>query len=216
MTKPEMWKAEFERIYRESIKRQGADKLFSWLESNDFFTAPASTKHHLACEGGLCLHSLHVFYRLRKFFQEEGLYNNPYTDETIAIVSLLHDLCKVNMYRAGWKNQKTYDPDKVANADRWQVKHDAAGDFIWETVQTYEYDEKFVFGHGEKSVFIIREFMRLFADEAQAIRFHMGSWQDGDAQWAGACFEKNPLAFFLHVADEAATFLDEAEYGTDQ
>lgn len=211
MTKPETWKQEFQIIYNRCIEREGAKELLQYLESSDFFKAPASTKHHLAIEGGLCLHSIHVYDRLRGLLQYEFEGKTPYSDETVAIVALLHDLCKANTYKAGWKNQKTYDPQKVAAADYYQIKHDNAGDFIWETVPTYEYDEKFVFGHGEKSVFMIREFMRLSIEEAQAIRFHMGSWQDGDAQWAGSCYEKNLLAFYLHVADEAATFLDEVE-----
>lgn len=211
MTKPEMWKAEFEQIWRSSIKRNGSDLLFRKLEETDFFTAPASTKHHLACEGGLCRHSINVYRRLEKFLHDEygEMCQFTYSSETIAIVALLHDICKINTYKVGWKNQKTYDAEKVANADKWQVKHDAAGDFIWETVPTYEYDEKFIYGHGEKSVYMIRDFMGLSIEEAQAIRFHMSGWQDGDAKWAGSCYEQNPLAFYLHVADEAATFLDE-------
>ena len=88
---------------------------------------------------------------------------------------------------------------------------DAGGDFIWETVQAYDIDEKFIFGHREKSVFILQQFMSLSVDEATAIRYHMSSWQDGEARAAGDTFRRNPLAFFLHVADEAATFIDEVD-----
>ena len=113
------------------------------------------------------------------------------------------------LYKLGWKNQKTYDPDKVAAATGYQVKHDAAGDFIWETVPAYTIEDDFVFGHGEKSVYLASKFIVLSDEEAQAIRFHMGAWQDGDKANAGKAFALNPLAFFLHVADEAATYLDE-------
>ena len=99
----------------------------------------------------------------------------------------------------------------MAAASRYSVKHDAAGDFIWETVLGYEIDEQFIFGHGEKSVYLVREFMRLTPEEAQAIRFHMGSWNRDEARNAGDVFAQNPLAFYLHVADEAATFIDEVE-----
>ena len=75
----------------------------------------------------------------------------------------------------------------------------------------YDIDEKFIFGHGEKSVFILQQFMVLSVDEATAIRYHMSSWQEGEARAAGDTFRRNPLAFFLHVADEAATFIDEVD-----
>ena len=99
----------------------------------------------------------------------------------------------------------------MSNAERWQVKHDAAGDFIWETVPTYQFNEDFVYGHGEKSVFLIRDVMKLSIEEAQAIRYHMGAFKPEEAKDYGNASEKNPLVFFLHMADSAATFLDEKE-----
>ena len=211
MTKPEMWKAEFERTFRQNVVRPGAEELLEWLKTTDFFEAPASSKYHLAIPGGLCLHSLHVYDRLCHFLTAEYKGAVPFNGDSITIVSLLHDLCKADFYEKGWKNQKTYDPDKVAAADRWSIKHDGAGDFIWETVPTYQINEQLVYGHGEKSVYLIMKHMELTDEEAQAIRFHMSSWQDGDGKNVGACYEKNPLAFFAHIADEAATFLDEKE-----
>lgn len=202
----------FVYIVTESITRDNTTGLIAWLDMHsDFFEAPASSRHHLAVPGGLCEHSLNVYDRLCRFMSEEYGGICPYTEETIAIVALFHDLCKANMYKPNCRNQKTYDPEKVAAAERWQVKHDAGGDFIWETVQAYEIDEKLIFGHGEKSVFILQQFMSLSADEATAIRYHMSSWQEGEARAAGDTFRRNPLAFFLHVADEAATFIDEVE-----
>lgn len=209
MTKTEMWKAEFERIWRSSILREGADEMLAWLETTDFFTAPASSKYHLAEEGGLCHHCINVYERLKMMLQMEYKDNIPYSDESIAIVALNHDDCKVDFYLPGWKNQKTYDSEKVAMAERWQVKHDAAGDFIWETIPNYQINEKFVFGHGEKSVYLVMQHMKLTDEEAQAIRYHMSGWAEGEAKEASKVFEKNPLAFWLHVADEASTFIDE-------
>ena len=182
------------------------------LDRIGYFRAPASKGHHLARPGGLVEHSINVYDRLMHFiyaeYQDKDI---PYSSETLAIVALLHDLCKVNFYAPGYKNQKTYDPDKVAAAPRGSVKHDPSGDFIWETVPSYTIDEKFVYGHGEKSVYIIRSFMQLSTEEAVAIRFHMGAWNHDEERNAGNAFSKYPLAFFLHVADEAASFLDESE-----
>lgn len=207
-----MSEEKFIEIYNAKIKRPGADKLLDWLRNQDFFTAPASTRYHLSRPGGLVEHSINVYDRLMHFiyaeYQDKDI---PYSSETLAIVALLHDLCKVNFYAPGYKNQKTYDPDKVAAAPRGSVKHDPSGDFIWETVPSYTIDEKFVYGHGEKSVYIIRSFMQLSTEEAVAIRFHMGAWNHDEERNAGNAFSKYPLAFFLHVADEAASFLDESE-----
>lgn len=201
----------FVRIITERITRNNGNALIAWLDGSDFFEAPASSRHHLAVPGGLCDHSLNVYWRLTRLLGTEYGDSCPYTEETIAIVALFHDLCKANMYKPGYRNQKTYDPEKVAAAESWKVKQDGGGAFIWETVPTYEINEKLVFGHGEKSVFILQQFMSLSVDEATAIRYHMSSWQDGEARAAGDTFRRNPLAFFLHVADEAATFIDEVD-----
>ena len=55
-------KEQFLDIYKTNITRDGADKLLDFLENkSDFFTAPASTRFHGACEGGLLRHSLNVY-----------------------------------------------------------------------------------------------------------------------------------------------------------
>ena len=201
---------EFKRTFQREIQRPGADKLLTWLESTDFFTAPASSRHHLAYPGGLAEHSLNVYTWLDALTTSDmGI---PMMDrESVAIVALLHDVCKVRYYDPTWRNQKTYDEGAVAAAPRNLVKHDQGGDFIWETVQGYTVNEQFVYGHGEKSVYLIQKHMELTDEEAVAIRFHMGSWQDGEKANASAAFKNYPLAFWLHVADEAATFLTEKE-----
>ena len=139
---------------------------------------------------------------------------NAEEEETIAIVSLLHDVCKIGIYRKAPKNQKTYDPEKVKQAQRWQVKHDELGDFIWESVIGYEFDDPIPYGHGEKSVYVVSSFMKLSGEESMAIRWHMG-FTDNDfragGQNVGKAFEKYPLALLLHLADLQATYLDEVE-----
>lgn len=213
-------KERFIEIYKENIRRPGAEKLLAWLEKSDFFDAPASTRFHLAYPGGLVEHSVRVYERLLKLCQENaytgGLEDMP-SDETIAICGLLHDICKVGCYKQEPKNQKTYDPQKVAKADKRKVKHDEHGDFIWETIMGYKFDEDFVYGHGEKSVYIASAYMKLTRDEAVAIRFHMGAWKDGEKLDAGKAFERHGLAVMLHIADMMATYLDEVgDDGKDQ
>ena len=75
----------------------------------------------------------------------------------------------------------------------------------------YKFDEDFVYGHGEKSVYIVSAFMKLTREEAVAIRFHMGPWQDGEKQNAGKAFEQCSIAALLHIADMMATYLDEVD-----
>ena len=89
-------KEEFIKIYNENIKREGADKLLQWLESTDFFTCPASTRFHNNFEGGLVDHSVKVYHRLKKIVADEKI---KITDEGIAVVALLHDVCKANIYK---------------------------------------------------------------------------------------------------------------------
>lgn len=184
-----MSKKDFIEIYTGLIHREGADKLLTWLERSDFFTAPASTRFHGAYEGGLCEHSVNVFKRLCDLVDGVSGIEQP-TVETLAIVSLLHDLCKVNFYTIDFRNKKNEQG-------------------VWERVPFYTIDDQFPFGHGDKSVYIVSSFMKLSREEATAIRFHMGAWQEGEARLAGQAFEKYPLAVLLHEADMLATYLDE-------
>lgn len=207
-------KERFLEIYNSNITRPGADKLLAWLETTDFFAAPASTRFHLSRPGGLVEHSIHVFERLRALCDVEAQTNPEFAEpslETMAIIGLLHDVCKVGVYKQEPKNRKTYDAEKVKASKKWEVKHDDLGDFIWETVMGYTYDDRLPYGHGEKSVYIISGFMKLSREEAMAIRWHMGPWQDGEKQEAGTAFGMYPLAALTHIADMQASYLDEAE-----
>ena len=180
---------EFLEIFRTHVTRPGSEKLLDWMDSKtDFFSAPASTRFHGACEGGLCAHSLNVYRVLHGTFFTPG----EDSEETFAICALLHDLCKANFYKKGTRN----------------VKNEATGQ--WEKVPSYSVEDMFPYGHGEKSVFLIERFMKLKVEEAVAIRWHMGGFDDavrgGSFALSGA-FEKYPLAVKLHIADLEATYL---------
>lgn len=141
------YKAEFIRIFSENVSRPGAQQLLDWLATTDFYTAPASTRFHGACECGLVMHSINVYNVLMsRFYTEED------NKESFTLVSLLHDLCKANYYKSGFRN----------------VKNDATGQ--WEKVPSYSVQDAFPFGHGEKSVYLIERFIRLKPVEAIAIR----------------------------------------------
>ena len=186
-------KEEFIDICHRDIRRQGIEDLLAWLEKSDFYTAPASTKYHGCHEGGLLEHSLNVYHYLAKRLKYWG--NNSYNDETIAICALFHDLAKVNLYQKGVKNIKNTDTGK------------------WETIETYQINEKFPCGdHADKSVIILQNYIKLKSDEIMSIAAHMGGWTSavkGGSQFIGKIFETCPLAVHLHLADMEATYLVE-------
>lgn len=190
-------KEEFIQIYREHIRREGAEALLDYLENrSDFFDCPASAKFHGAYAGGLCDHSVNVYHCLKDYLARERvreLYGLEVSDESVAIAALLHDLCKIGCYRAGTRN----------------VKNEATGQ--WEKVPTYFYEDPLPYGHGEKSVYIISGFLKLKREEAMAIRWHMGFSGGEDSRLVGQALEQYPLAFALSVADMEATYFLEGE-----
>lgn len=188
-------KERFVNIFTENIKREGSDKLLDHLcsSASDFFTAPASARYHCAYEGGLCEHSLNVYDCLKAYLERERVkqtYGLNYTDESVAIVALLHDLCKTNVYKPGFRN----------------VKDDNG---VWHKVPSYDFEDKLPYGHGEKSVYIASGFMRLTRDEAFAIRYHMGFSGTEDARNVGEALKLYPLAFALMTADMEASYFME-------
>lgn len=119
--------------------------------------------------------------------KNKDVYNLDFSDESIAVTGLLHDLCKINCYKPGFRN----------------VKDDNG---VWNKVPTYTFDDALPYGHGEKSVYIISGFVRLDRDEAFAIRYHMGFSGNEDKGSVGRSFEMFPLGFALSVADMEATY----------
>lgn len=186
------YKQQFIEIYQQFIHREGADRLLEWLQTTDFFTAPASTRYHCACPEGLVRHSLNVFEVMtEKHFDLE-------TDnmESFALCALLHDICKAQFYKLGSRN----------------VKNEQTGQ--WEKVPFYQIEDQFPYGHGEKSVFLIERFVRLRVDEATAIRWHMGGFDDaakGGNFSISVAYDKYPIAVKLHLSDLEATYLREKE-----
>lgn len=185
---------EFLRIFDEKITREGAAELRAYLTESDFFQAPASMRYHCAYAGGLCEHSINVYRRLLRHVEDEygSDYQKIVPDESIAICGLLHDVCKVNFYRADFRNVKE-------NGE-------------WVKKPYFAREELLPYGHGEKSVYIINGFLRLTREEAVAINWHMGGFDSrvrgGDGSVSEA-FCKFPLALLLHVSDLEATYIDE-------
>lgn len=176
----------FKSIVKSTIHRDGIEKLMDALEFTDFYTAPASTQYHDSVESGLLHHSLKVYSELCK-----DELASRYDKETIAIVSLFHDLCKVGFYTVEMRNKK-----------------DENGK--WIQVPYYTIDDKYPFGHGDKSVDMLRDFMSLSTDEKLAIRWHMGiesNMSYGDSQAMSKVYNEIPLAVILHLADMRASYI---------
>lgn len=170
-----------------SINREGMDKVIEFLEKSDFFTAPASTRFHGAYEGGLAEHSYKV-YEILKYKVENSVIELNIPAESIAIAGLLHDLCKANYYKTDYRNAK----NKLGE---------------WEKVPYYTVDDTIPYGHGEKSVMMLTEYMKLTNEEKYSIRWHMGFSEPKENYGPlGLAFKKYPLALLLHEADLEANY----------
>ena len=188
-------KQKYLAIFNENVHRDGSKELLEWLVKTDFFTAPASTKFHSNCEGGLCLHSINVYNRFKILLDQEFGKDREkiISNESIAIIALLHDVCKIDNYKTEMRNVKV--------------------DGEWVQKPYYTVEDKLPFGHGEKSVYMISGFMKLTREEAMAINWHMGGFDArviGGASWVmSAAFYAYPVAVLCHMADFMATYLDE-------
>ena len=204
---------EFIGLIENNIKRDGVDKLVVWLKNKDTKTAPASGKYHCAYEGGLVEHSLNVYRRLKKLLQLEyprvldGVDNNgvekyketcPYSDETITLVSLLHDISKIGYYEIGERNVKD-EKGNWTKAQFYQAK-DQSKRLLFES-------------HSENSLYMTSKFLKLEYEEELAIRYHMGGFDSSegvvDTKNISAVYAKCPLALLLHTADICCTYIDE-------
>ncbi len=189
------YKQIFLDTYQANITRKGADRLLEWLQSTDFFDAPASTRFHSAYAGGLVEHSVNVY----RTFMKKHFVEGEDDLESVTLCTLLHDICKAGFYEVSYRNKK----------------NDAGQ---WEKVPYYTVNDKFPYGHGEKSVYLIERFMRLKTEEAMAIRWHMGGFDDSAKAGSFAianAYEMFPLAVKIHLSDLEATYLCETRFGEE-
>ncbi len=171
-----------------STERAGIEEVIQFLEKTDFYKAPASTRFHGNFEGGLLEHSMKV-YEILKNNVKNAIVDLNVSDDTLIIVALLHDICKVNYYKVDYRNAKN---------ERGE----------WEKVPYYTVDDTIPYGHGEKSVMMLTEYMKLTGEEKYAIRWHMGFTEPKELyNTIGQAYKKYPLALFLHEADLEATYL---------
>ena len=195
-------KADFIVAYSVNISRKGAPALLDWLDSNGFFEAPASSKHHLAQPGGLAVHSMNVWHRLREIAIRDMTNRDApgvrqlseAEEETVAILGLLHDVCKAGVYHQETRRRRNPETKQ------------------WEEYLGYTFRDPFPLGHGEKSLFLITRHMALTEEEALAIRWHMGAYDDavkGGSRSMTEAMNLTPWVWRLQEADMCAAWIDE-------
>ena len=172
----------------ESISREGMQDLINFIdERTDFYTAPASTRFHGDYEGGLVEHSLKV-YEILKQKVETSTIPIEVSEDSLKLIALLHDICKVNYYKVDYRNAKNEQG-------------------VWEKVPYYTEDDTIPYGHGEKSVMMITEYIKLTPEEKYCIRWHMGFTEPKELYGTiSAAYKKYPLALLMHEADLEATY----------
>lgn len=197
-------KEEFLELLR-STKREGIEELIESLEEMGFFKAPASANHHLNVEGGLLEHSLNtckaalaVFEGMKKL---DSSVEREVREESVILASLLHDVCKSDIYQRTVKKRKN-----------------VLGQ--WEDSEGYSVSYKnFPMGHGEKSVILLLcNGLSLYDDEMLAIRWHMGAWGINMNSYEDQrCYDTSrklyPLVSIVQAADGLAASILERNSG---
>ncbi len=182
-----------------TIDREGIDRLVRYLATSDYYSAPASTRFHGNYEGALAEHSLHVTALLLQKNEAMGL---GLPEASCILAGLCHDLCKVNFYVPDYKNQKVYSENGS--------KSDAKGRFDWQMVPTFSIQDNFPCGHGEKSVIMLQNFLKLTQDEILLIRWHMGPFAAANEYDFNTALDFRPEIVAIFTADmEAAALYEE-------
>lgn len=185
MTDTELNKQRFIALLK-TTNRAGIDKIISYLESTDFFEAPASTQYHENYTGGLCEHSLKVY---DSFETLHKAFNLDININSIIIMSLLHDICKANCYHKEKKNVKIGQN--------------------WTQIDYWKFDDENPIGHGHKSVIILlKEGLSINDFEINSIISHMNGYDKSDLFNSSNLYNKDDKTIWLHVADFIATYKD--------
>ncbi|WP_338433438.1 HD domain-containing protein [Clostridium tyrobutyricum] len=173
-----------------NTERKGIERVIKYLESSDFFEAPASTRYHGNYKGGLAEHSLNVYEIFKK---KNAEYDFGLSDDTVKITALLHDICKTNFYTVSSRNMKK--------------------DGKWIKVPYYTVDDQVPFGHGEKSVILLQQFIRLSKEEVIIIRWHMGGYEPKENyNYISNSWNICKAGVALHTADLESSYILETHF----
>ena len=169
-----------------STNRENIDKVIDMLKASDFFEAPASTKYHDNFKGGLCYHSLKVYNNLVKL---NKTYELNFSEDSMIIMGLLHDICKINCYIKDKKNVKVGSN--------------------WITVDYWSFKDELPIGHGQKSVIMLLEQgFNLTELELKSIIGHMNGYDKSDLFDASNIFNLDSNTIWLHLADFVASYYE--------
>ena len=195
------------RVNRQNANIEG---LINKLDESDFFYAPASTRFHNSCYGGLLAHSLNVYNNLEALVKMKKL-EEVIPEESVIICALLHDMAKINFYEPSVRNKKVYSYDGS--------KHDELGNFDWVAERSWAIrpeKERFIYGlHEETSEFMVRCYIPLTTEESCSILWHhsgQGTMSGDRVSTASTVFNRYRLANLLHLADMLATYTDEGPW----
>lgn len=180
------------------VKRFGIDKVINFLETSDFFYAPASSLYHGNYKGGLLEHSLNVLKIALKMYEDFKELSpskmENITEDNVIISALLHDICKTYFYNPKIKSRKNENDE-------------------WEQYVGYEINDQLPLWHGAKSVILLQMIgLELTVEEMCAIQWHMGAWNNGYTESStkksmGDAYSRYPLCLIIHCADSMATFI---------
>jgi len=179
-------------------KREGIEAFLAYLETTDFYTAPASTKFHLAVPGGLLQHSLHVLKYAREEAKSVESLGIVIPQASVTLAGLLHDLCKVGYYVEG----EEWDKEWKDKTNEWRKK------------KVFKVEDNLPLGHGEKSVILASRYLTLTPDEMAAIRWHMVGFDPSIHFFypSGAPYQEStkryPLVTLLAIADMKAAMVE--------
>lgn len=189
----EALKSEFKNLLL-STNRTNIDRVLDWLDKSDFYEAPSSRAYHGNYKHGLLIHSMNV-YKIASRIAEQMTYIKPdvvINDDSVKIAALFHDLCKANFYKTEMKWRKDANDQ-------------------WEQYPAYVIEDRFPFGHGEKSVLMLNMLgLEMKADEMLAIRWHMSAWDGGilqnEVKMSSSTADKMyPLCSIIQCADKLAS-----------
>lgn len=176
-------------ILLSETERPGIQALLNYMDIAGFYTAPCSSKYHLAKPGGLAEHSLNVFKNalsLTHAFNDD--FKSPINFElikSITICALLHDLGKAGQYGK---------PAYIENEDPEKAPFRANKELLY-------------IPHEIRSVAIASQFIELTEEEQFAITYHNGLY----GELRSIKGNETPLYMILHFSDMWASRVTERE-----
>lgn len=170
----------------EMCSSERGEKLLAFIEAigETYFTSPASSKitFHNCFPGGLAAHNLNVLNNLVKLNQA---FDFGFSDETMCVVAILHDIGKTKNTDLEDYYQPTIENWKLKKGEEYEPTH---GNIYMPTHQ--------------RTLWLCSHFgFQLTAEEYQAIATSDGMYIRENENYAN---KQSNLAIVLHMADMIA------------